>query len=102
MNLIYLTAQIERWAEERNLDTADPTKQMLKLIEEVGELAQGLVKNKHAQVVDSIGDIYVVLTILSMQLDIDLEYCVNVAYKEIEDRKGKMVNGTFIKESDLE
>lgn len=84
------------------MDTADPTKQMLKLMEEVGELAQGLVKNKHAQVVDSIGDIYVVLTILSMQLDIDLEYCVNVAYKEIEDRKGKMVNGTFIKESDLE
>lgn len=102
MNLIYLTNQIERWAEERNLDTSDPTKQMLKLMEEVGELAQGLVKNKHAQVVDSIGDIYVVLTILSMQLDIDLEYCVNVAYKEIEDRKGKMVNGTFIKESDLE
>lgn len=101
MNLIYLTAEIERWAEERGLDAADPNKQMLKLMEEVGELAQGLAKGKRAQVVDSIGDVYVVLTILSMQLDLDLKYCVNMAYNEIEDRKGKMVNGVFVKESDL-
>lgn len=27
--------------------------------------------------------------------------CLSVAYDDIKDRKGKMVNGTFVKESDL-
>lgn len=97
-----LTSKIKEWAINRRLHTADPTKQMLKLMEEVGELAQGMVKDNGPQVVDSIGDIYVVLTILSMQLGLDIEGCVAVAYKEIKDRKGKMVNGAYVKESDLE
>jgi NTP pyrophosphatase (non-canonical NTP hydrolase) len=101
MNLIQVTNRIEEWAEEREIDGADPTKQMLKLIEEVGELAQGLAKDNLEQIVDSLGDVYVVLTILSMQLGLDLDYCINRAYEEIKDRKGKMVNGVFVKESDL-
>ena len=97
-----LTARIEQWAKERNLHTADPAKQMLKLGEEFGELCQGMAKNKPDQIEDSIGDMYVVMTILSMQLGLDIEDCVAGAYKEIQDRRGKMVNGVFVKESDLE
>lgn len=93
-----LTARIEQWAKERILHTADPTKQMLKLAEEFGKLAEGLAKDKPEQVEDSIGDMYVVMTILSLQLGLDIEDCVQKAYNEI---KGKMINGVFIKESDL-
>jgi NTP pyrophosphatase (non-canonical NTP hydrolase) len=96
-----LTARIEEWAIERGLDTADPAKQMLKLGEEYGELCQGLAKDKPDQVEDSIGDMYVVLTILSLQLGLDIEDCVQKAYSEIKDRKGRLVNGVYIKEADL-
>lgn len=97
-----LTARIEDWARERNLHTADPAKQMLKLGEEFGELCQGMAKNKPDQIEDSIGDMYVVMTILSMQLGVSIEDCILGAYEEIKDRRGKMVNGVFVKESDLE
>lgn len=97
-----LTARIEQWAKERNLHTADPAKQMLKLGEEFGELCQGMAKNKPDQIEDSIGDMYVVMTILSMQLGVSIEDCILGAYEEIKDRRGKMVNGVFVKESDLE
>jgi NTP pyrophosphatase (non-canonical NTP hydrolase) len=96
-----LTARIEEWARERALDTADPAKQMLKLGEEYGELCQGLAKDRPEQVKDSIGDMYVVMTILSLQLGLDIESCVMHSYGEIKDRKGKLVNGVYIKEADL-
>lgn len=105
MNL--LTQQIRDWATDRNLNTADPNKQMLKLMEEVGELAQGMAKSNEGQVIDSIGDIYVVLTILTMQLcnhgklNHTIEECIAAAYEEIKDRKGEMVDGVFVKEADL-
>ncbi|MGX8791720.1 MazG-like family protein [Oceanobacillus sp. M60] len=97
-----LTDLIERWAIDKNLHEATPEKQMLKLMEEVGELAQGLAKNNQEQVIDSIGDVYVVLTILSMQMRMDIGDCIEQAYEEIADRKGKMVNGVFVKEEDLQ
>lgn len=96
-----LTARIEEWARERGLDVADPAKQMLKLGEEYGELCQGLAKDRPEQVKDSIGDMYVVMTILSLQLGLDIESCVMHSYGEIKDRKGKLVNGVYIKEADL-
>ena len=96
-----ITGQIEQWAIDRGLHNADPSKQMLKLMEEVGELAEGLAKDNPDAVQDAIGDAYVVLTILSMQLGMDIRQCVKMAYNEIKDRKGRMVNGVFVKEGDL-
>lgn len=96
-----LTEKIKGWAIERNLHTADPNKQILKLIEEVGELSSAMARSDEWKTADAIGDIYVVLTILSMQLGLNIESCVDAAYDEIKDRKGKMVNGVFVKESDL-
>ena len=101
LDLTQLTARIQGWAVDRNLHTADPVKQALKFFEEAGELSQGMVKGNEEQIKDSIGDIYVVMTILSMQLGLEIEDCVYHAYDEIKDRKGKMVDGIFIKESDL-
>nr|WP_233191608.1 MazG-like family protein [Sporosarcina sp. P18a] len=85
----------------RGLDDADPVKQMLKLMEEVGEVAAALARGDMAAVKDGIGDVYVVQTILSMQLGTSVEECASIAYEEIKDRKGDMVNGVFVKESDL-
>ncbi|MDM8100953.1 MazG-like family protein [Oceanobacillus oncorhynchi] len=103
MNLDNLTGLIKVWARDRNLDKADPSKQMLKLAEEVGELAASIAKGrKRGRLKDDLGDVYVVITILSMQLGLDIEDCIEAAYGDIADRKGKMVNGVFVKESDLQ
>lgn len=96
-----LINKIEEWAITRNLQTAKPKDQALKLMEEVGELADGLNKNNHEKVIDSIGDIVVVLTIMCKQLNTNLKSCVSLAYDEIKDRKGKLINGVWIKEEDL-
>lgn len=95
------TDLIKHWAIDRNLHTADPTKQMLKLVEEFGELGEAMAKGNDDLFVDAIGDMYVVMTILAMQKGFDIEDCINDAYNEIKDRKGKMIDGVFVKESDL-
>ena len=64
--------------------------------------SKGINKNKQELIIDSIGDIYVVLVILCMQLGLDINDCIKAAYDKIKDRKGKMVDGIFVKEKDLE
>ena len=88
-----------QWADERGLLKAENApRQMLKLIEEVGELAGAMAKNKQGDIVDAIGDIQVVLIILSKQLGYDYEQCLVDAYNVIKERKGKLINGVFVKD----
>lgn len=47
------------------------------------------------------GDIFVTLIILCDQLNLDLIECLAMAYEKIKNRKGKTINGVFIKEEDL-
>ncbi|WP_118785088.1 MazG-like family protein [Haemophilus haemolyticus] len=169
-----LITNIEQWAKDRNLiEGSTPQKQMLKLIEEYGELTSGVIKNNAEKIKDSIGDCLVVLSVLNSQfkkcgevfkfdkylteilsLELDsnhglnkeeviidglralhgianlehrfgrrhddflfdfllvlrfiadetsmrLEECMQAAWDEIKNRKGRMINGVFIKESDL-
>lgn len=96
-----LVKLVEEWAKEKHLDIAEPEKQMLKVVEEVGEVAAALARNNKNDLRDGIGDVVVTLVILAMQNDMDLYECLNQAYNEIKDRKGKNVNGVFVKESDL-
>lgn len=96
-----LVKLVEEWAREKNLDIAEPEKQMLKVVEEVGEVAAALARNNKNNLRDGIGDVVVTLVILAMQNDMDLYECLNQAYNEIKDRKGKNVNGVFVKEADL-
>lgn len=96
-----LVKLVEEWAKEKHLDKAEPEKQMLKVIEEVGEVGAALARNNKNDLRDGIGDVVVTLVILAMQNDMDLYECLNQAYNEIKDRKGKNVNGVFVKESDL-
>lgn len=96
-----ITELIKKWAIDRNVVLGDIKAQMVKLLEEAGELAEGINKNKQDLIIDSIGDTYVVLVILCMQLGLDINDCIKAAYEEIKDRKGKLVNGLFVKEEDL-
>ena len=101
MNITELTRLIEVWATDRNLHNADSKAQISKLTEEIGELASGVNKSNKEVVKDSIGDAYVVLTILAMQQKVDVRDCIDMAYEEIKDRKGRLVDGVWVKESDL-
>nr|DAU30802.1 MAG TPA: NTP-PPase-like protein [Caudoviricetes sp.] len=96
-----ITELIKKWAVDRNVVSGDVKSQMVKLLEEAGELATGINKDKRELIIDSIGDVYVVLVILCMQLGLDINDCIKVAYEEIKERKGKVVNGLFVKEEDL-
>jgi NTP pyrophosphatase (non-canonical NTP hydrolase) len=92
---------IRNWAESRNLvKGSDPKSQMLKLAEEMGELAGALARGKESEADDAIGDMVVVLTILSAQRGVSIETCIEGAWQEIKDRKGRMTNNIFIKEGD--
>ena len=90
--------KILEWANERNLLPGDPNKQFVKLIEEVGELANGMSKNNHTEIIDAIGDIQVVLIILSKQLGVRYSQALEDAYNVIKSRTGKTINGIFIKD----
>lgn len=96
-----LVEKVREWFIDKNLHTADPNKQMLKLFEELGEVASGMARSDMNEVKDGIGDVLVVLIGLSMQLDTSVTECLEIAYNEIKGRTGKTVNGVFVKEEDL-
>lgn len=101
-----LIDKVNDWADERNLKQADPKIQWMRVTEEVGEIRNVLLKptkftEPQAALKDAIGDTLVTIIVLAHQLDLDVTECLNIAYEEIKNRKGKMVNGTFVKEEDL-
>ncbi len=84
--------KIREWANDRNLVKGSTLQaQVVKLLEESGELAAGVARNDIDRVVDSIGDIMVVLTIIAAQIDMPVEECLDLVWQEIRYRKGKMV-----------
>ena len=158
-----LEEKVEQWFIDRNLHEANPVKQFEKLMEETGELFEGIAKDKPELIKDALGDMQVVLTGLELQIkngaeikltpqEMELlmmvsslgnlanklhkhiyheetqipivhpdlvilhscihsvaihnctsaETCLKIAYDEIKDRKGKMIDGVFVKEQDLE
>ena len=91
--------QIRSWADERGIyENGDKKTQLIKLQEEVGELAKAILENDQTEIVDAIGDCTVVLTNLAKLSGYKIEDCIASAYSEISDRQGSMVNGTFVKD----
>lgn len=93
--------KVEQWVIDRNLHTQDPKVQMCKTMEELGELAKAINKGDKEKQMDGIGDTVVTLICIAQQLELKFNDCLDYAYNEIKDRKGKLINGTFVKESDL-
>ena len=101
-----LIDKVNDWADERNLKQADPKIQWMRITEEVGEIRDVLLKptkftEPQAALKDAIGDTLVTIIVLAHQLDLDVTECLGIAYEEIKNRNGKMINGTFVKEEDL-
>ena len=89
---------IREWADERGLyDKGDPKTQYIKLMEETGEIGRAILKNDTDEIIDGIGDAVVVLTNLAELIGVPIEECIQEAYNVISKRKGKMINGTFVK-----
>ena len=90
---------IGQWHKDRNLiDGSTDKDQYMKLIQEAGELSDSLCKGKDIR--DDIGDIMVVLINIMVRNNLTIEECLSVAYADIKDRRGKMIDGIFIKEGD--
>lgn len=112
------------WADDKDLlHSENADKQFMKFIEEVFEFKtemdvlvryrnyyrenpqKKIPKAEHERITKKaeleLGDVVVTLIVLSNQLDIDIVECLDMAYEKISKRKGKTVNGTFIKEEDL-
>ena len=91
---------IRQWAQERGIyDKGNSHTQYVKLMEEAGELAQALLNKDSYEIKDAIGDMVVVLTNLAVLEGMQIENCIDSAYNEIKSRKGKMTNGTFVKQT---
>ena len=122
MSFRMLQADVLRWAKEKDLlheENAD--KQFMKFIEEVFEFKFEMENSKnyediceHLKIAGTfaktrnkrnmmleMGDIFVTLVILCEQIGIDPEECLSMAYEKISKRKGKTINGCFVKEEDL-
>ncbi|HEN7824083.1 phosphoribosyl-ATP diphosphatase [Streptococcus agalactiae] len=178
-NITELIENVKGWSVAKELADADSIKQMQKLNEEWGELNAGKATGDTAKLYDSIGDVFVVLIILSQQMkfekierlidptvngfgyypknevttdllllygvkeigmianrmidlihnpgiintrtaiqfhirnltsilykvaineDTDIKYCLQLAWDEIKNRQGKMIDGVFVKDEDI-
>lgn len=117
-----LRDEVIAWGKDKDLLHEDiAEKQFLKFIEEVFEFRDEWILYVHEYNVSDcgeadndpvvaeyrhnmkleMGDIFVTLIILCDQLNLNLIECLAMAYEKIKDRKGKTINGVFIKEEDL-
>ena len=91
--------RVTQWAIDRNIiGGTTPSNQFDKLEEEVYELFDAIYSDNMPEIVDAIGDCCVVLAIIAAQYGLTLEQCQEAAWEEIKDRKGRIVNGVFVKE----
>ena len=91
--------RVTQWAIDRNIIGGTTAKdQFGKLKEEIDELYGAICENNLPEIVDAIGDCSVVLAIIAAQYGLAFEQCQEAAWEEIKDRKGRIINGTFVKE----
>lgn len=90
-----------QWASERGIyEHSTQQAQALKAVSEMGEVADAVIKGDRHALVDGIGDVIVCLINLAHMADTDLEECLEAAWNEIKDRKGRMIaGGAFVKET---
>jgi len=89
---------VTAWSHERGIiANGKVTTQTLKLVSEIGELADNVAKGN--DVTDDIGDCLVVLNNIAIMSGTSLDVCLKHAYNDIKDRKGYLnAEGVFIKE----
>ena len=99
MNFEQLQRKVLDWADAKDLlHEENRLKQWGKTLEEVHEVYMAMLDNNREEVMDGIGDTLVTLIILADQNGMDAVNCLEKAYDVIKDRKGKTVNGEFVKD----
>lgn len=98
-----LITKINEWAISHGLDKGNPKIEWMKVTEEVGEIRDVFLKphdfaDPEWSLKDAIGDSIVTLIVLCLQLGYDVEECLAIAYNDIKDRKGVMIDDNFVKE----
>ena len=98
-----LIFKVNECAISHGLDKSNPKTQWMKVTEEVGEIRDVFLKpNDFADpewsLKDAIGDSIVTLIVLCLQLGYDVEECLTIAYNDIKDRQGVMIDDNFVKE----
>lgn len=97
-----LARKVEQWAEEKGiLEKGTPIAQADKTIEEANEIKIAILNNDKAEIIDGIGDTLVTLIIQAKMQGVDILDCLENAYNVISKRKGKMINGTFVKDTPI-
>jgi NTP pyrophosphatase (non-canonical NTP hydrolase) len=99
MSYAAVELDIIRWSEARRIiPNSTPATQLLKMMSELGELADATIKQDREGVVDGVGDVMVCLINYCALQDLNLVSCIESAYEEIKDRKGMLLpNGVFVK-----
>ena len=97
-----LITKINEWAIRHGLDKGNPKVEWMKVTEEVGEIRDVFLKPNNFtdpewSLKDAIGDSIVTLVVLCLQLGYDVEECLTIAYNDIKDRKGVMIDDNFVK-----
>tara|TARA_B110000503_G_C6822829_1_gene279592 strand:+ start:84 stop:386 length:303 start_codon:yes stop_codon:yes gene_type:complete len=94
-----LIEEVTQWADDRNILKSDNApKQLIKIMEELGETSSALLKNNEPELKDGIGDILVTVIIFAQQCGYTPTECLEAAYNEIKNRTGKTVGGVFVKD----
>lgn len=97
-----LITKINEWAISHGLDKGNPKIEWMKVTEEVGEIRDVFLKphdfaDPEWSLKDAIGDSIVTLIVLCLQLGYDVEECLTIAYNDIKDRQGVMIDDNFVK-----
>lgn len=87
------------WAKAKNLIVkGNEFNQIHKVREEIDEIVEAIQSQNIEKIRDEIGDGFVTLIILARQVGLTPEECLNEAYVKISKRKGKTINGIFVKD----
>ena len=65
--------RIYTWSNKHQLSDYQPKLQVVKVYEELGELSEGVLQLNRAKILDSIGDVFVTLVVLSQQININIK-----------------------------
>jgi phosphoribosyl-ATP pyrophosphohydrolase len=97
-----LQANVYKWAEDKDLlKEENALKQLEKVKEEVAEIEVEILSDNTPNLRLELGDGLVTLIILAYQKGLHPVDCLRAAWNKIEHRKGRTIQGTFVKESDL-
>lgn len=72
----------------------------LEMISELGGIADDLIYNETECIERDISDFYQYFCYYSIERQVNLNEALEVAWKEIEHRKGKKINGSFVRDKD--